>query len=255
MTRQTALQASIAVLIGVAALGTTGCRRGGGIVTERQMAHYEENLVRVAARDTGCHASQLQPSRLSADPAVYTVTGCAQPVEYWLQCGRRRRCSWRNVATLNESAAAQLQCPPAAIQQQPSQAPNVRFANGCGRMQPYTIACNGQACGWAPSGPPQGGAAPQVVQPQVAAVAPPAPPAQPPSAVLQTQVQQQREAILSCVDSPSLTLRLRWTADGQVILQMPQELLGTAAEGCLQALLGGMRVVAQADGEVVVPLQ
>jgi hypothetical protein len=254
MTRQTALKACIAVLIGAAALGTMGCRRGAGIVTDRQMARYEEQLVRVAARDTGCHHSQLSPSRLAGDPAVYTVTGCAQPVEYWLQCSRRR-CTWRNLPTLNESAAAQLQCAPASIQQQPSQAPNVRFANGCGRMQPYTIACNGQACGWAPSGPAQGGPAPQVAQPQVAAVAPPAPPPQPPSAVLQTQVQQQREAILSCVDSPSLTLRLRWTADGQVILQMPQELLGTAAEGCLQALLGGMRVVAQADGEVVVPLR
>src|SRR5690606_5837206 len=109
-------------------------------------------------------------------------------------------------------------------------------------------------------GPPQGAgavvaAAPPPQQQQPVVVAPPAPPPQPPSAVLQSQVQQQREAILSCVDSPSLTLRLRWTADGQVILQMPQELLGTAAEGCLQALLGGMRVVAQADGEIVVPLQ
>jgi hypothetical protein len=253
MTRQTALKACIAALIGVAALGMTGCRRGGGVVSERQMARYQENLVRVAARDTGCQAAQLAPSQLAVDPPVYTVTGCAQPVEYWLQCSRRRRCSWRNVATLNDSAAAALQCPPNAIQQQPSQAPNVRFANGCGRMQPFTIACNGTACGWSPSGPPQGAGAPP--QPQVAAVAPAAPPPQPPSTVLQTQVQQQREAILSCVDSPSLTLRLRWTADGQVILQMPQELLGTAAEGCLQALLGGMRVVAQADGEVVVPLQ
>src|SRR5690606_35567755 len=118
--------------------------------------------------------------------------------------------------------------------------------------------CNQVACGWTPSGPAQAlaNAAPPPPPPQPQpTVVPPPPVAAAPSALIESQVRQQREAILSCVDSPSLTLRMRWTADGQVIVQMPQELLGTAAEGCLQALLGGMRVAAQAGGEIVVPVQ
>lgn len=259
MTRTTAFRACIAALVGLAALGGAGCRPRVVSIDDARVARYTENLVRHAARDTGCHASQLVPQRIAVQPAVFTVTGCAQPIEYWLRC-RRNYCSWRHVPTLNEAAVSSLQCPAHAIQQQLTEAPNVRMAVGCGRAQPFTIVCNGVACGWAPSGPAQVTAsvavapAPTSAQPAVA-VAPPAPAPQPPSAVLQTQVQQQREAILSCVDSAAITLRLRWTPDGQVIVQLPPELLGTAAEGCVQAVLGGLRVVAQGAGEIVVPIQ
>lgn len=256
MTRDTAFTACIAILIGLTAF-SVGCRRRVVGVSAEQMARYEQNLIRIAARDTGCHAGQLSAHQISSDPPVLTVTGCAEPADYWLRCARRgRSCRWQNVASLNVSAAVPMQCAPEGIQQQFSQSPNVRFALGCGQTQPFTVVCNGEGCGWAPSGPPQAThAVMQQPTAQPVVVAPPAPPPQAPSAALQTQVQQQREAILSCVDAPSLTLRLRWTNDGQVIVQMPQELLGTAAEGCLQALLGGMRVAAEASGEVVVPLQ
>lgn len=247
-------------LVAVASLAAMGCRARVVVRADPRVERYARNLVRVAARDTGCHPSQLAPVQVAAEPAVFTVTGCQTPVEYWLQCGRRN-CNWRRVATLNESAAPVLQCAPHMIQVQPTQTPNVRFAAGCGRIAPFTVACNGAACGWSPSGPVQAGggpvaaAPPQQPPPATAVVVPgPQPQAAPPTA-LQSQVQSQREAILSCIDSGSLTLRLRWTSDGQVVVQLPADLVGTAAEGCIQAVLGGMRVAAQAAGEIVVPVQ
>ncbi len=251
--RTNAWKAWLIGVAAIAALGGTGCR-SRAVVNDARMARYRESMIRDAARDTGCSPGQLVPSQIAAQPAVYTVTGCASPIEYWLECGRRGRCRWRNVPTLNESAATSLQCAPQTIQQQPSQAPNVRYATGCGRTAPFTMSCNSVACGWAQSGPvqtvgptvEQGPAGGVVVVPQEQPTQAPA---------LQAQVQAQREAILSCIDDGSLTIRLRWTADGQVVVQLPPELVGTAAEGCVQAVLGGMRVQAQASGEVVIPIQ
>ncbi len=250
----------------LAALGATGCHRRGGPIRDARMERYTQNMLREAARDTGCALGQLTPTQIASQPAVFTVTGCTAPIEYWLQCGsRNRHCRWQNVPMLNESATASLSCDPQLIQQQPTQAPNVRYATGCGRTAPFTMSCNGAACGWSQTGPVQG-ASPTVAQPpsggvvvvpqqQAQAVPPPQQPVQAPPNALQVQVQAQREAILSCVDDGSLNLRLRWTADGQVIIQLPPSLIGTAAEGCIQAVLGGMRVQAQASGEVVVPIQ
>lgn len=264
MRGRNAFTACITLVLGVMMLTTTGCgrRARSATVNDARMARYTERLIRIAARDTGCHAGQLSPVQITSQPAVFTVTGCDVPVEYWLECGRRR-CRWRSIPKLNEAAAQSMQCPPHAIQQQPSQAPNVRYASGCGRMQPFAITCNAAACGWAPSGPAQllaQHAPPPAPMPPPVSSAPPQVEAQPQEAhpieaLIQDQVRAQREAILSCVDSPSLVLRMRWTADGQVIVQMPQELLGTAADACLQALLGGMRVAAQGAGEIVIPLQ
>jgi hypothetical protein len=244
----------LVVVAAAAVLGGTGCHRRA-VVSDARLQRYAERLIREAARDTGCDAGQLAPSQIAAQPAVFTVTGCAHPIEYWLECSRRGRCRWRNVAGLNEAAAASLACAPPSIRQQPSQAPNVRFASGCGRTAPFTMTCNGVACGWSQSGPVQAQAGvPTVAQPPSGGVVV-VPQQQPVPNAIQSQVQAQREAILSCVDDGNLTLTLRWTADGQVLVQLPPELVGTAADGCVQAVLGGMRVRAQASGQVVVPIQ
>lgn len=250
---------ALLALVVLGTLGASGCGRRARIAAARadsRFARYERNLMRLGARDTGCAPAQLQAQMVQSEPGVYAVIGCSQPVDYWLRCGRRNRCQWERVPLLNETAAPSLQCAPQMIQQQPSQAPNVRYAAGCGQMQPFTITCNPGGCMWAAAGPPQPAGAPaqQQVAVQTQAQAPPAQgPADP--AALQSQVQAQREAILSCIDSGTLSLRLRWTADGQVILQLPAELQGTAAEGCIQAAVGALRVSAQQAGEVVVPLQ
>jgi hypothetical protein len=252
-------RALIILAVALAAVAATGCRSRASR-DARMMARYERNVIRYAARDTGCSANQLTPQQITQEPAVVTVTGCTTPIEYWLDCRGRggRYCRWHNVPHLNESAAQALACPPQAIQQQLTQSPNVRYATGCGRTGMFTMMCNGAACGWALSGPVQGG--PMVAGPPGQVGAPPPnvpvpPPGQQPSNILSSQVQLQREAILSCVDEGSLTLNLRWTADGQVLVQLPPHLQGTAAEGCIQAVVGSLRVSAQAAGEVSVSVQ
>ncbi|HEY8431125.1 MAG TPA: hypothetical protein VIL20_22250 [Sandaracinaceae bacterium] len=238
----------------IAALMAGACRTQVVVRTDPRTERYTRHLIQIAARDTGCHPSALVPTQIASQPAVFTVTGCQAPVEYWLQCGRRN-CRWRRVARLEESAAASLGCAPTMIAVQPTQTPNVRYASGCGRTASFTVVCNGAACGWAPTGPVQGAVAAAPAQPPPAtAVVVPGPEPAPPTAI-QSQLQAQREAILSCVDSGPLTLRVRWTADGQVLVQLPPEMVGTAAEGCVQAVLGGLRVTAQAAGEIVVPIQ
>ncbi|MEQ8453377.1 MAG: hypothetical protein RLO52_01530 [Sandaracinaceae bacterium] len=258
MTRTTTMtRLALVAVLSLTMIGAWGCRRRPPVTASGALsARYERTLIRTAARDTGCPAGQLTPMQVHVGPQVWSVTGCASPVEYWLQCSRRNRCSWRRVPLLNESAAATLQCPPQAIQQQPSPQPNVRFAAGCGRQQPFTVACNGAGCGWAPAGPIQGGQVAQG-QPQQGQQQPQTVTVQvtTPSTNLQSQIEAQREAILSCIDTAALTLTVRWTSQGQVILQLPPELAGTVAEACIQAAVGSLTVAANQAGEVVIPLQ
>lgn len=245
-------------LIALMAIGASACGRRARAIANGGNARQIASLVQQAARDTGCQPGQLSPGQIGPD--VYTVTGCTQPVEYLLQCGRRRHCAWVRVATLNEAAAPYLQCQPQMIQQQPTQAPNVRYATGCGQQAAFTIQCDGRGCGWMMSGPPQG-MAPQVAvqpqQPQGPVVVQPGAPvvAQGEVAAVQSQLQTQREAIMSCVDVGSFNLTVRWTAQGVVQIALPPELAGTAAEGCIQAAIGTLRVVTQHAGQAVIPLR
>lgn len=241
-------------------VGVWGCRsRSSETIDPRRLARYERSMLRHAARDTGCPAGQLIPQVIQQQPRVYTVLGCHEPVEYWLECSARGRCRLRDVPRLTEQAASLLGCQPAMIQQQPTQMPNVRYAIGCGASLAFAIQCNSAACGWAQTIAPQGAGGVVVVnpapqEPQRVVVAREEP-AAPPEDALQSQVQTHREAIMSCVDAASLTLRLRWTADGQVVVQLPAELIGTAAEGCIQAAVGALQVSAHQAGEIVVPLE
>jgi hypothetical protein len=254
----------VVAVVATTALAAWGCRRRtvDTTISPERMQRYEANMLRHAERDTGCPAAQLSPQLIHSDPRVYAVYGCDQPIEYWLRCSRNnRRCSWRHVPRLHEQAAPMLGCQPESVQIQPTQAPNIRYASGCGASMAFAIQCNAAACGWTQTVAPQGGGGVIVVpQQQAQAQAQPAGPAQAPPAgapanALQSQVQTQREAILSCVDDATLMLRLRWTADGQVIIQLPPELVGTAAEGCIQAAVGALQVQAQEPGEIAVPLQ
>ncbi len=262
MTSQ-AWRGAVLVLIALTAVGAIGCRRGGRIQTGLSV-RYQRNLLRLAARDTGCAVNQLAPMQIGAGPDVFAVTGCSFPVEYWLQCGRRgRRCRWSRVPTLNEQAAPVLQCQPQMIQQQLTQAPNMRIAVGCGRQATFAMTCNGAACGWTMTGPAQApapGAIAAVPPPPggavgVAAVPPPPGGATGDGTIVAGQLQAQREAILSCLDSPSVVLSIRWTTDGVIQVRLPPELAGSAAEGCVQAALSTIRVTAQQAGEITVPVQ
>ncbi len=255
-----AWRGAVVALVALMAAGAFGCRRHV-VVQDGRAARYQQHLIRYAARDTGCQAGQLTPMQIGQQPGVYTVTGCSFPVEYWLQCGRRgRHCRWRRIPTLNEQAAATLACQPQMIQQQFTQAPNVRVAAGCGRQATFQIACNGEACGWAMAGPIGGAAAATpppgyggatVVQPTTQPAA--GPPVD--TTAVQAQLQQHREAILSCIDGPGVNLTVRWTAQGVVQIALPPELAGSAAEGCIQAALGTLRIAASQAGQITVPVQ
>lgn len=252
----------VAVVAITAGVGALGCGGRAQRIRDARLARYEQQLMRHAQRATGCPAGQLTAQVMQEEPRVYTVLGCAQPVEYWLECDGRGRCRVHDIGPLHAVAPQALQCAPNMIQQQPTESPMVRYAAGCGRTAPFTMQCNGGACGWAQTGPAQaaGGAAQAASQPQQQPSQQQQVIVQPPqddtaAATLESQVQTQREAILSCIDVANVTLRLRWTADGQVIVQLPDELHGTAAEGCIQAAIGALRVSAQQAGEVVVPLQ
>jgi hypothetical protein len=248
---------SRAVLVALIALTAASCGGRRARIEARRNEQLNRQLVQTASRQTGCPPGTLTPQQIADAPPVYTVTGCTTPIEYWLQCSGRgnRNCDWRNVALLNEAAAMPLGCPPQGIQQQLTAAPNMRYATGCGRTAAFTIACNGAACGWAQSSPVQGGTGVAVQQPQQPQQFPMQPQAQTPNAAIQAQVQMHREAILSCLDEGSITLSFRWTADGQVLVQLPTNLQGSAAEGCINAVLGAIRVSASQPGEMSVPVQ
>lgn len=240
---------ALIALLAIAAIGGAGCGGRRARADARRYERYTQNLVTTASQQTGCPPGALTPQQISDGPAVFTVTGCTTPIEYWLQCGGRgnRDCNWQHVALLNEAAAMPLACPPQGIQQQLTASPNMRYATGCGRTAAFTIACNGGACGWAQSSPVQGGTGVEVMAQQ--------PPQQDPDASIQAQVQTHREAILSCLDEGGITLRVRWTGDGQVIVTLPADLQGTAAEGCINAVLGALRVAASQPGEASIPVQ
>ncbi|MGF1465917.1 MAG: hypothetical protein ACFCGT_07265 [Sandaracinaceae bacterium] len=223
------------------------------------VARYERLLIRESALDSGCLQTQVLPQRVTRE--LWVVRTCNVPREYTLQCGSRR-CRWQRVATLNEAATGPLSCPPHMIQQQVS-SPTQRSAYGCAHAASFELVCNGEACGWTQVGEVQaaplygtsGGTGQVVVSAGGDAGVPEAPPPAAPSTNLQQQVEMQRDALLSCVEGGELTLRLRWSSDGSVVVVLPQELTGTVAAGCIETILGSLTVQASQAGEVVVPLQ
>lgn len=156
-----------------------------------------------------------------------------------------------------------LQCQPQMIQQQPTQMPSTRYAIGCGQQAAFTLRCVvGRSCAWAMVGPPQGAAPVVAVQPQTQVVPPPpqvsvtaVPPAQGEAAAVQSQLRAQREAILSCANLGTINLTVRWTAEGAVQVALPPELVGTAADGCIQAAVGTIRIVTQRAGQITISIR
>jgi len=246
-----AWRSSVVAVLALVIMSAWGCGRRA-VVQDGSSARQQRELLAYGERHTGCPAGQLQTVMIGQSPAVWSVMGCTQPREYWLNCARRR-CRWERVHTLNEIAARTMQCPPQMIQQQLTQSPNLRVATGCGQQMTYGMQCNGRDCDWAPTG----AAAP--VAASSGGGTPVTPTAQPqPSASggsLTGQLQAQREAILTCTDRDTIELTLRWTADGMVQVQLPPDLAGSAAEGCIQAALANLRVQAEQAGSVTIPVQ
>ncbi len=268
MNSMRAYPAIVVSLLALVGTGSVGCAGREARRAAARTARHERQLLAHASRDTGCPGQQLVAQQISAEPPVFSVTGCATPIEYWMRCGGRRQqyCQWRHVARVNEAAAEPLACPPDAILQRATQTSNERVASGCGRAASFRMICNDAACGWALTGSVRG-AQPPAEPEQSAAQSPaqetptveptgaaPAPATSGPGLALSDRVSRQREAILSCVDGPSVTLHLRWTADGRVLTQLPSQLSGTPSEGCVHEAVGTMRVQAGEAGEIVIPV-
>lgn len=139
-------------------IAATACRnRYDPLYNDRRIARFERNLTATAARDSGCSPVQIAHQRVAE--SVWIANTCTGPREYYLSCrGRGRRwanCDWDRIATMPESAAPVLQCPPQAIAQQPGPMPLVRMAAGCGRGVQMSLRCNDVGCGWMPDAPPQ----------------------------------------------------------------------------------------------------
>ena len=139
-----------------------GCRRGRmAVENPRHLARYEQQLTRLAARDSGCPPHAVQPYRIGE--TLWTANTCSGPREYLLQCGRGRRwrsCRWIRVGSAPEAAAPVLGCPPQAMQQQPGPSPTSRVVMGCGRQVLMGIGCGPGGCGWMPTAPVAGAAPP-----------------------------------------------------------------------------------------------
>lgn len=149
------------VVLGVIVSATLlfGCRRRyDPLRSPGRLQRYEENLIQLASRDTGCSPVQVQPVRIAE--RVWTANTCTGPREYFLHCRSRGRrwanCRWWRIGTVGDAAAPVLQCPPPSIGQQLGAAPTERWAAGCGRTVPVELRCNTVGCGWIATRPVQG---------------------------------------------------------------------------------------------------
>ncbi len=154
------------LMVMVAAVGC-GRHRYDPLYNPQRLARFEQHLVGIAARDSGCSPVTVVPARVGE--TVWVANTCTGPREYFLACHQRGRrwanCSWDRIATVNEAAAPVLACPPNAIGAQITASPLTRFAAGCGRQAQMSLRCNAVGCGWMPDGPPQGAAPPPAAAP------------------------------------------------------------------------------------------
>lgn len=128
-----------------------GCRhRYDPVHNPARIERFERNLIRLAARDSGCAEVQVQPVRIGE--TLWVANTCTGPREYFLGCRARGRrwshCRWRRIDTVAEAAAPALQCPAAQVGQQLGASPHERVAVGCGRQVAMQLQCNQVGCGW-----------------------------------------------------------------------------------------------------------
>jgi hypothetical protein len=270
------------LVLALSALALVGCHRrarvggtqvvataGGAQAVTVSHRHYR-NLLRVAARDMRCHHRQLAPQEVS--PGIFAISGCGQLRDYAMICTSRRRCRWVGIQPVEHVAMAETQCASGQIVVQ-APAPLSRQVSACGQTLTYGLACGGAGCAWTR------GAAPSAVMMQsepgtsVIVVAddgttvPGAPaayataqaPADDQSDVvqidaagtLQSLLATQLAALRACTGGATVTLQVRWSAQGQVGVGLAAPHAGTPMEACVQQAFGA--VVLQgvtAPGEV-----
>lgn len=74
------------------------------------------------------------------------------------------------------------------------------------------------------------------------------------AADLRAALDARRDAILACVERPSVAVRLRWDAQGTVTLSLGGSLAGSAEEECVRVAAGTLTAGATAPGELLHPV-
>lgn len=256
------------LVLALSALALTGCHRraraargatvvataGGTQAVTVSHRHYR-NLVRVAARDMRCGGRQVQPQEVS--PGIFSVSGCGQLRDYVMICAHRRHCRWVGIQPVEQVAMAETQCASGQVVVQ-APAPLSRQVTACGQSLTYGLACGAGSCAWT-----RGAAATAVMmqsEPGTAVIVIPddgstAPAsyttAQPVDAqadtvqidaagTMQTLLAAQLAALRTCTQGATVTLQVRWSAEGQVAVGLAAPHAGTPMEACVQQAFGSI---------------
>lgn len=257
-------------LLVLAALALSACHRraratatvtttaGGTVVAAApSVSHrYFRNLQRVAARDMQCHPRDVAPQEVS--PGIFSVSGCGQLRDYALVCRSRRRCNWVGIQPVEHVAMAETQCATGQIMVQPT-GPLTRTVSACGQSLQYALGCGPGGCAWT-RGAAAGGMVMQT-EPGTSVIVIPDAPATGTVAVqeagvgavgdesadvvqidaagtLQALLATQIAAVRQCAGGQTVTLQIRWTAQGQVGVALAPPHAGTPVEACVQAAVG-----------------
>lgn len=243
---------------------------GGGRPRTVSHRHYR-NLLRISSRDMGCHHRQIATQEVS--PGIFTMSGCGQQREYVMACSGRRHCRWLSIQPVEQVAMAETQCQSGQIVVAAPQ-PLARQVTACGQTLSYALACGPGACAWTrgtvssavmmqsepgtvvivvpdDGGPVAGGVVVQDQAPgqvgdeqadvvQIGA-----------AETLQALLATQLAVVRQCTQGQTVTLSVRWSAQGQISVGLAAPHAGTPMEACVQQAIGS--VVLQgvsAPGEV-----
>jgi hypothetical protein len=264
-------------VLALAALALTGCHRRaraarataavsvqaapstGGAHVSVSHRHYR-NLVRVASRDMQCHHRNLETQEVS--PGIFSISGCGQLRDYVMVCEHRRACRWMGVEPVERVAMAETRCATGQILVQPT-GPLARQVTACGQTLQYALGCSAGGCGWMRGGVASGmvmqtepgtavlvipdmgggqsggvivqeGAFGQVGDENADVVQVGA------ADVLQGLLATQLAAVRACSQGQTVTLQVRWSAQGHVGVALAPPLAGSAVEACVQQAIGNV---------------
>jgi hypothetical protein len=223
--------------------------------------HYR-NLLRIAGRDMRCHPNRVFVQE--ASPGIFSVQGCGILREYVMVCRHRRHCRWHGIQPVEQVAMAEARCG-AGPAQLTVTGPLTRRVSVCGQAIDYALACGPVGCGWAR------GTSAQVMMLQtepgtsVIVLADEVGPAPEragsdeddvvlelgAAGTLQSVLAAQYAALRACTQGTSVTLTIRWAADGTVSVGLAPPYAGTPMEACVRQVLGTVRIQATgAAGEL-----
>jgi hypothetical protein len=220
------------------------------------------NLLRVAGRDMQCDPRGLAAQEVS--PGIFSLQGCGLVRDYVMLCRNRHRCDWYGIAPVEQVAMQETQCTQGQIQLALT-GPTTRDVVACGQTLHYALACGYGGCAWSRNG---GGAVMMQTDPGTSVIvvaegagggAYASPQPQPAvvegedtgeiidlgaAGTLQSLLATQIAAVRACTNGASVTLTVRWSAEGVVSVGLAPPLAGTPVEACVQRAIGTVQLQA-----------